>query len=158
MTYNQYCAFASFNEQLVTKGRFLLAQYLEPVIGAYILIFTFKSTKAYHTYTVVQKLRTPVIFSKDFNKYWSIFTIFGTQNKQWVCDVHMCNLLVLMKQRPSLGLFYSKRWYNLLRFRIAPARVVFSHAWRRKSSRNIRRTDKRWTLVFLAICRDVRCI
>jgi len=37
------------------------------------------------------KNRTPVIFSHDFNKFWSIYTIFGTLNKQWVFSVHMCN-------------------------------------------------------------------
>jgi len=53
-------------------------------------------------YNVVKKW-TPVIFSNDFNKYWSVSAIFGTENTQSVPDVHMCNLRVLMKQGISLG-------------------------------------------------------
>jgi len=54
--------------------------------------------------------------------------------------------------------FVANNWYNLLCFRTAPVRVVFSHTWRRKSSRIRRITDKGWIPVFfLAICHDVRC-
>ena len=98
---------------------------------------------------MVHKNRTPVIFSIDFNKYWSISTIVRTLNMQWVSDVHMCNLRVLMTQGTSLGKFCSKQ---LIQFALVSdsscARRFFAHTWRCKASRIIRTTDKRWIPVF----------
>jgi len=59
---------------------------------------------------------------------------------------------------PAYVNFIANGWYNLLQFWPAPARVVFSYTWIRKSSRIIRPADERWIPVFPAICHDVRCV
>jgi len=87
---------------------------------------------------------------------------FSTQNKQWVSSVYMCNCEFWWKRVPAYVNFIANSWYDLLRFRTAPARVFFSHTWRRKSSRTVSNyTDNWWTMdtcFFLAICCDVRCV
>jgi len=53
-----------------------------------------------------KKKWTPVIFSNNFNKNWSIFITFGKQNLQRVFHLRACNWWVLMILGTSLGLLY----------------------------------------------------
>ena len=70
------------------------------------------------------KNRTPVIFSNNFNKYLSIFIIFGADNKQCVSNVHVCNLRVLMKQDRLIQLASDsscvRRFFTHLRCNFTP--------------------------------------
>jgi len=57
-------------------------------------------------YTVVQKNWIVSTFSNNFNRYWSISIIFGRRNLQKLSNVHICNLIILIKQGTSLGQFH----------------------------------------------------
>jgi len=79
----------------LTVARFLLSVYSHCWASSCYILVIFSCREVHpafvHIRTLWLKNQTPVIFSNDFNKYWSIYIIFGTQNKQWVSDVYMCN-------------------------------------------------------------------
>jgi len=51
-----------------------------------------KNNRKDHIHTLWFKKTDPTIFSKKFNKYWSISIIFGRQNLKKVSNVHICSI------------------------------------------------------------------